>query len=66
MSEIITFRSNPGRVKEIKKHVFKKELIEDPIVFSIPESLSRLYTTTTVRDIITRTSIPGFRFTALN
>jgi hypothetical protein len=64
-SEIITFRSDPQRVKEIKKHKFHKNIIYDPLIFSIPESFSRIYVTSTVYDAIVQSRIPGFRFSHL-
>lgn len=61
-SEIITFRADPGRVKEIRKYSFNKNMLSDPLVFSIPEALSRLYATTTVYNRVVESGIPGFRF----
>jgi hypothetical protein len=62
-SEIILFRSNPSRVKEIRKYVFKKAMIPDPLVFSIPESLARLFATPGVYERVVQSRIPGFCFT---
>ena len=65
-SEITTFRRDPSRVKEVTKCVFLKDRVSDPLVFSIPESVSRMFATTTVREMVVHGRISGFRFTALD
>jgi hypothetical protein len=60
-SEVVTFRSNPSRIKEIKKYSFKKELIDPYLFFCIPESAS-LFATEAVYQVSRRGKLAGFDF----
>jgi len=64
-SILIPFKSDPNNVMQIKKYVFYKELIKDPLIFSIPES-SDIYATQSVAQIIRESSLQGFHFELLD
>jgi hypothetical protein len=63
-SVLVWFRSDPTRVKKIERHSFRKDLIEDPSLFSIPEQHG-LFATQSVRTFIEQRRLKGFKFTDL-
>jgi hypothetical protein len=63
-SEVVPFPSNPQRIMEITKYVFKTDLISDPMLFSIPE-VPGLLATKSVFEAISQSRIKGFRFIRL-
>ena len=50
------------RVREIKKYRFRKELISDPLLFSIPE-MPDLLATQSMAPLIEQEGLRGFKFT---
>lgn len=60
-SDVVAFRSNPNRIKEVRKYVFKKEMIDDNLLFSIPE-LPGLFATDPVRTAVLQNLLSGFAF----
>lgn len=63
-AEVVPFRTNPERIKDIRKYAFHKAMIPDPVVFSIPE-LPGLFATPAVAEAIGRGQVLGFQFTPL-
>jgi hypothetical protein len=61
-SEVVTFRSNPSRIKDIKKFAFNKAAIPNPLIFSIPE-FPGLFATQDVQQAIIDSRLSGFYFT---
>jgi hypothetical protein len=64
-AEVVRFRTDPGRIKDITRYAFHKATIPDPLVFSIPE-VPGLFATPSVVQAIERERVPGFRFTPLD
>lgn len=57
-SDVITFRSDPGRVKDITRYAFHTDRLSGPLVFSIPE-LPGLFVTASVYQLLLRYNIRG-------
>jgi hypothetical protein len=63
-SEVVYFRNNPTRIKAIKRYAFKKQMISDSLLFSIPD-IPGLFATPFIRESVVRSGILGVQFTSL-
>ena len=50
----------------IEQYVFKKQLIDDPLLFSIPERRTFLFVTESIPKIVEEAGLRGFRFDLLD
>jgi hypothetical protein len=60
-SDIVAFRSNPARIKQIKKYAFKKDAIDSYVFFSIPE-FPGLFATEAILQTVKQNGLAGFDF----
>jgi hypothetical protein len=60
-SEVVNFRSSPGRIKDITRYAFVKAMIADPLVFTIPEAPG-LFATDGVRTALVGSGARGVTF----
>jgi hypothetical protein len=65
-SEIIYYEIDPTEVMLITKYVFHRELLTDPSIFAIPESLFSLYCTDAIPEIVRNAGLKGFEFQPLD
>lgn len=61
-SILVPFEHAPSRIKRIDKYCFRSELIEDPLIFCIPESRGAVLATQSVRQKIEEAGLRGFCF----
>jgi hypothetical protein len=61
-SKIEYFDHDPRQVMTISKHVFRKEMLVDPMIFAIPEAMFHLYCTDSIPEITANASLRGFEF----
>ncbi|MCG8406949.1 MAG: hypothetical protein MI923_17260, partial [Phycisphaerales bacterium] len=60
-SEFECFRSDPTKIKRIRRYVFLKDRIEDPSIFHLPQAAG-LFCTQSIKSIIEENSLRGFCF----
>lgn len=58
-AETMSFRANPARIKEVRKYAFKKNIPEDPLLFSVPE-VPELFATDGPAGIVSSSDMKGF------
>ena len=56
------FRSNPEQVKRVTRFEFRPEALSDPLLFTIPESLARLFATQTALNAAVGSGLTGISF----
>jgi hypothetical protein len=61
-SEIVYYDEYPEEIMKIEKHVFRKTMLADAIVFAIPEAMFHLYATDRIPEIFTNAGLGGFSF----
>jgi hypothetical protein len=57
---------DPPQAMEIKSHVFRKDMLSDPMLFAIPVASFSLYCTESVLDIAAKAGLRGFDFRLVN
>jgi hypothetical protein len=61
-SELLVFPDEPQRVMRIKRYRFFKEKIPDPLVFVVPETLTEIFATQSIKTMIEDAKLNGFLF----
>lgn len=59
-SEIKRFED--GRIMNIKRYRFKKDLVPDPLLFAIPEDQSGIFTTASIPTLVEKARLTGIAF----
>jgi hypothetical protein len=61
-SDIVSFPHDPHRVMRIKRYRFFMDKIRDPMVFVIPETLTEIFATQSIKTMIEDAKLPGLIF----
>ncbi len=62
-SEIAYFRSNPTKIKRIKRYKFNKQNLNSPSIFRLPEVKFPIFVTEDIKNSFEVSDLVGFRFT---
>jgi hypothetical protein len=62
-STFARFDCEPHRIMEVQKYAFYKNMVDDPLVFCLPEPFGVLYATESVRQCVLSHKLRGFAFT---